>query len=123
MDGIFAEIETLLGKCGAFIDAFYYCPHHPKKGFKGEVKRLKKECDCRKPKIGLLIKAQKDFNLDLKKCYIIGDSEVDVMTGVNAGIPQVKVKSDLNDEGKTHPTFYAQDLTEAVKIILKGEKR
>lgn len=120
VDDTFRKIETLLGSYGAFIDGFYYCPHHPKKGFKGEVKRLKKDCDCRKPKIGLLKKAEKDFNLDLSACYIIGDSEVDVLTGVNAGIPQIKVKSGLYEEEKTRPTFYADDLKSAVDIILRG---
>lgn len=113
----FDKIETLLGKEGAFIDGVYFCPHHPHKGFKGEVKRLKKDCDCRKPKIGLLLKAAKDFNLDMKSCWIIGDSEADVLTGVNAGIPQIKVKSALQEKENVCPTYYADDLLSAVKII------
>lgn len=118
VDGTFKKIDTLLGKYGAYIDGVYYCPHHPHKGFKGEVKRLKKDCDCRKPKIGLIKKACKDFNLDLSACYIVGDSETDVLTGINAGIPQIKVRSDLKEEEKTRPTYYAENIKQAVDIIL-----
>lgn len=117
----FDKIETLLGKTGAYIDGIYYCPHHTDKGFKGEVKRLKKDCDCRKPKTGMLIKAQKDFNLDLSKCFIIGDSNVDVQTGINANIPQIKVKGVIEQE-KVKPTYYADNLLQAVKIVLDKGK-
>ena len=111
----FDKIETLLGAEGAYIDGIYYCPHHPHSGFKGEVKRLKRECGCRKPKTGLLERAAKDFNLDLSECRIIGDSELDVKTGKNAGIPQILVKSGLWRECGEHPSFTAENLTEAAK--------
>ena len=53
-------INLRLKEYNAHIDAFYYCPHHPDKGFEGEIKELKIDCDCRKPKIGMLEKAKKD---------------------------------------------------------------
>ena len=118
VEEIFDKMETLLGKEGAFVDAIFYCPHHPHKGFKGEVKRLKKECDCRKPKIGMLIKAQKKFNLDLCKCYIVGDSDLDVLTGINAGIKTVRINSELNQESYVNSTYYANNLSQAVDLIL-----
>lgn len=118
VEEIFDKMETLLGKEGAFVDAIFYCPHHPHKGFKGEVKRLKKECDCRKPKIGMLIKAQKKFNLDLSKCYIVGDSDLDVLTGINAGIKTVRINSELNQESYVNSTYYANNLSQAVDLIL-----
>lgn len=79
------KMETMLGKEGAYLDGVYYCPHHPDKGFAGEVEELKIVCECRKPKAGLLLKAAKDFNIDLSQSWMIGDSENDVLAGRNAG--------------------------------------
>jgi D,D-heptose 1,7-bisphosphate phosphatase len=79
------KMETLLGKEGAFVDGIYYCPHHPDKGFKGERPEYKIDCDCRKPKAGLLLQAAKDWNIDLSQSYMIGDSDRDVEAGQNAG--------------------------------------
>lgn len=79
------KMETMLGKEGAYLDGVYYCPHHPDKGFAGEVEELKVVCECRKPKAGLLLKAAKDFNIDLSQSWMIGDSENDVLAGKNAG--------------------------------------
>lgn len=78
-------MATELGKSGAYIDAIYYCPHHPDKGFEGEVPELKVTCECRKPKPGLIFQAAKDFNIDLSQSYMIGDSSSDVQAGKAAG--------------------------------------
>ena len=82
------KMETELGKAGAFVDAIYVCPHHTDKGFPGERIEYKCDCDCRKPKPGLLLKAAKDFNIDLSESYMIGDSERDVKAGENAGVKE-----------------------------------
>ncbi len=79
------KLETLLGLQGAYIDALYYCPHHPHKGYKGEIDALKIECSCRKPKPGLLFKAAEEFNIDLSQSWMIGDGKNDVEAGQNAG--------------------------------------
>lgn len=79
------KMETLLGQEGAYLDAIYYCPHHPHKGFEGEIPELKIECNCRKPKPGMLLQAAKDFNIDLEKSWMIGDSDTDIEVGKNAG--------------------------------------
>ena len=79
------KMETLLGKSGAYIDAIYVCPHHRDKGFPGERIEYKYECNCRKPKPGLLYQAAKEFNIDLSHSYMIGDSERDIEAGLNAG--------------------------------------
>lgn len=79
------KMETLLGEDGAYVDAVYYCPHHPHKGYEGEVPELKIECDCRKPKPGMLLKAAEDFNIDLSMSWMIGDSDNDVLAGKAAG--------------------------------------
>ena len=82
------KMETLLGKEGAFIDAIYYCPHHPDKGFEGERPEYKFDCNCRKPKPGLLFQAASDWNIDLSASYMIGDSERDVAAGNAASCKQ-----------------------------------
>ena len=85
-------METELGKVGAFVDAIYVCPHHTDKGFEGERPEYKCNCDCRKPKPGLLLQAAKDFNIDLSESYMIGDSHRDVEAGENARVKKsVKV--------------------------------
>lgn len=80
------KMETELGKVGAFVDAIYVCPHHTDKGFEGERPEYKCNCDCRKPKPGLLLQAAKDFNIDLSESYMIGDSHRDVEAGENAEV-------------------------------------
>lgn len=82
---IHKKMETLLGKDGAYIDGLYICPHHPDKGFEGERPEYKIDCECRKPKPGLLLQAAKDFNIDLSQSYMIGDSGRDVEAGLSAG--------------------------------------
>ncbi len=80
------KMETELGKKGAFVDAVYVCPHHTDKGFEGERPEYKCDCSCRKPKPGLMLQAANDFNIDLSRSYMIGDSVRDVEAGENAGI-------------------------------------
>ena len=79
------KLETLLGKEGAYLDAIYFCPHHTDKGFAGERAAYKCDCDCRKPKAGMLLQAAKDFNIDLTQSYMIGDSQRDMDAGKSAG--------------------------------------
>jgi D-glycero-D-manno-heptose 1,7-bisphosphate phosphatase len=78
-------MEAELGRYGAYIDALYYCPHHPDKGFPGERPELKIDCDCRKPKPGLLLRAARDFNIDLSQSWMAGDDARDIGAGQAAG--------------------------------------
>ena len=107
------KMETMLGKEGAYLDGVYYCPHHPDKGFAGEVEELKVVCECRKPKAGLLLKAAKDFNIDLSQSWMIGDSENDVLAGRNAGC-----KTALIGETDYGQNLQATSLLDFVKEIL-----
>lgn len=118
---IHKKMETLLGKEGAYLDGIYYCPHHPKSGFEGEIKELKIECECRKPKPGMLLKAAKDFNIDLEKSWIIGDSENDILAGKNAkcNTAYINVK-DINEN--IDYNICGRDLLECVNKILEKEK-
>lgn len=84
LETIHNKMETLLGREGAYLNGIYYCPHHPDKGFDGEITELKIECGCRKPKPGMLIKASEDFNIDLSQSWMIGDSENDILAGKSA---------------------------------------
>lgn len=79
------KMETLLGEEGAYLDAIYVCPHHPDKGYVGEVADLKIDCECRKPKPGMLLNAAKDYNVDLGQSWMIGDSLSDIIAGKRAG--------------------------------------
>lgn len=79
------KMETELGKEGAFLDGIYVCPHHKDKGFEGERPEYKFDCDCRKPKPGLLLQAARDFNIDLSQSIMIGDSNNDILAGELAG--------------------------------------
>lgn len=108
------KMETLLGQAGAYIDGLYYCPHHPHKGYEGEIEALKIECDCRKPKPGMLLQASHDFNIDLESSWMIGDGENDVKAGQNAG-----THTALIGEGKYGQDIIGESLLEIVKNILK----
>lgn len=107
------KMETLLGREKAYIDALYYCPHHPDKGFPGEVPSLKIECQCRKPKPGMLLNAASDFNVDLSQSWMIGDSKADILAGIAAGCRTALIGTD--DFGQT---LTVSSLAEAVDIIL-----
>ncbi len=109
LENIHNKMETELGKVGAFVDAIYYCPHHPDMGFDGERIEYKRECQCRKPKPGLLIQAAKEWNIDLSQSYMIGDSERDAEAGKNAGL-----KASFKIEGNN-----AFSIFNVVKEILK----
>lgn len=106
------KMETLLGEGGAYLDGVYYCPHHPHRGFEGEVIELKIECDCRKPKPGMLLKAAKDFNIDISQSWIIGDSENDVAAGKAAGCRAILIGEEEFGHDMT-----ATSLLEAVNMI------
>jgi len=102
LNRIHKKLETELSLKGAKIDAIYYCPHHPEKGFIGEVPELKTQCDCRKPQIGLIKKAVSDFNLDLSKCLLVGDSTADAKTAERAEIKFIGVKTGYGCRDNKH---------------------
>lgn len=116
------EMERLLAKKNAYLDDIFICPHHPDKGYPEENRKYKIKCNCRKPNIGMIERAEKMYNIDLSKSYIIGDSTVDIMTGKNAGLKTVLVKTGLaglDNEYNITPNIIVEDLLEAVYKILK----
>lgn len=70
----------------ARIDAYYFCPHHPDFG-------PKQSCFCRKPKPGLLLKARQDFDIDIRRSWIVGDKRSDVEAGLRAGVTPILVRT------------------------------
>ena len=117
LEEIHNKMETLLGKEGAYLDAIYYCPHHPHKGYEGEQPELKIDCECRKPKPGMLLKAAKDFNIDLFRSWMVGDGENDIKAGQNAGC-----KTALIGEGEYGQTVTVASLEAFVEKYLSKEE-
>ena len=122
LHNIHNKLKTLLGEKGAFVDDIFYCPHHPDKGFEGEVPELKFDCECRKPKTGMIEEAVKKYNIDLSKSYMVGDSTMDLETARNAGIKSVLVNTGFaGNDGKYDRScdIEAKNLFDAVEKIIK----
>ncbi len=113
LNTIHNKMETELGTHGAYLDGIYYCPHHPHKGYEGEIVELKIDCNCRKPKPGMLVKAAKDFNIDLSHSWMIGDSENDILAGKNAGCKTALIGNENFNQDMT-----GNSLLEVVERIL-----
>ena len=79
-------INEELAKIGAHIDAFYICPHHP--DFTGE-------CNCRKPKTGMIEQAIKDFDIDVKQSVLFGDKPWDIECGIKCGIKSYNINQKI----------------------------
>lgn len=120
IERIHKKMEWLLGKAGAKLDAVYYCPHHPDRGFTGENLSYKIKCNCRKPKIGLIKMAERDFNIDLKHSYFVGDSWRDILCGKKAGVTTMGVKTGKScRDGEIKPAHLFKNLSQAVNFITK----
>ena len=119
LEEIHNKMETLLGLEGAYLDAIYFCPHHPHKGYEGEIPELKIDCDCRKPKPGLLIRAAQELNIDLSRSYMVGDGENDIKAGKAAGCKTVLITDESKDMGQDMTVRSLLDFTKI--IYLKGE--
>jgi len=120
LHNIHNKLKTLLGEKGAFVDDIFYCPHHTDKGFEGEVPELKFDCECRKPKTGMVMKAVEKYNIDLSQSYMVGDSTMDLETARNAGVKSVLVNTGFaGNDGKYSRKcdIEAKDLLDAVEKI------
>ena len=116
-------IAKKLRKLKVKIDAYYYCPHHKK----AKIKKYKKNCKCRKPNTGMVIRAQKRFNIDLKKSYSMGDKLTDVKLAHNAGMKGILVltgfgrwQRTLIKKEKVFPDYIAKDFFYAAKWVIKN---
>ena len=121
LDAIHRKLDTVLGESHAWLDAIFVCPHHPDRGFPGENVALKIDCDCRKPKAGLIDAARLRFNIEMAASYIVGDSARDILCGKAAGVTTIGVRSGegcRDVTGPSRPDFMFEDLPEAVQFIL-----
>lgn len=111
-------LVTMLNKKNAYINAVYFCPHHPEKhhpDIPPNAAKYRIECECRKPKIAMFRKAIEDFNINLEAVFLVGDTSRDIMTGKNLGIPTILVGD------KTcpfMPDYTTYDFSHAVDIII-----
>jgi D-glycero-D-manno-heptose 1,7-bisphosphate phosphatase len=119
---VHARIQSELKAQGARIDAFYYCPHHPN----ARLAAYRTECQCRKPATGMLEQAARDFGLNLRASFMVGDSTRDVECGLRAGARTLMVMTGYgrgNIQYQRHalprmPDWRVEDLREAVEAIL-----
>jgi histidinol-phosphate phosphatase family protein len=125
LQNIHNKLESLLGLEHAFLDRIYFCPHHPEKGFPGERPELKMNCNCRKPKIGMIEKAVADLNIDLSQSWLIGDTTTDVQTAKNAGLKSILLRTGHGGNDGKHevrPDFVTDKLLDAVRLLLAQTK-
>ena len=125
MIGRVHEVLTAeLARGGARLDAIYYCPHHPSVG----EPPYRLDCDCRKPRPGLLRRAAEEFDLDLADCWMVGDRFSDTELARNAGVRSAFVLSGYGrgewehqrHAWKHQPDLVAENLLEAAREITKG---
>ncbi|MBE33687.1 D-glycero-beta-D-manno-heptose-1,7-bisphosphate 7-phosphatase [bacterium] len=118
---IHEKLEAELKKEEAYVNKIYYCPHHPEGNGSDKNNPYVKECECRKPKAGMLFQAKVEFNIDFSESFMVGDSECDIQAGITAGVKTIGVKTGNAVSGKTKPDYIATDLLEAVKVILNSK--
>jgi D-glycero-D-manno-heptose 1,7-bisphosphate phosphatase len=121
-------IEQRLRDAGAAVDAFYYCPHHPR----ATLPAYRLACECRKPRPGMLLRAARELDIDLVASTMIGDRPSDVMAGRRAGCRTILVETGKHlaplietpdDVGPPSPDHVVPDLAAAVAIILDSAVR
>jgi D-glycero-D-manno-heptose 1,7-bisphosphate phosphatase len=120
LEKIHQILQATLAQDGASLDAIYYCPHHPEIG----ESHYRKECDCRKPKTGMIDRAAKEFKIDLTKSFVIGDKMIDIQTGNNCGAKSILVltgygKEELKlcQQQNVKIDFIADNLYDAIQFI------
>lgn len=116
LDVIHKHLETLLGNHGVFVDAIYYCPHHPDRGYPEENPLYKIECECRKPKPGMILQAAEKFNIELTSSFFIGDREIDMECAQNAGVHGILLST--STPMKTSSKSQSVNLLDAVRTVL-----
>ena len=116
--------RRIFQEVGIKIDAFYFCPHHPK----GTIPEYAINCNCRKPSPGMLLEAAKRYDIDLSGSYMVGDRTADVVAGKSAGCKTFLVKSPKNHlvitsnsgyDIHAKPDFIVEDLYEASQLIAR----
>lgn len=129
MDCIHEELKKLIRKAGGpDLDAVYFCPHHPN----ATLPAYRMECECRKPRPGLLLGAAREHDLDLPSSFMVGDRPSDILAGARAGCRTIWVRTgrhldppiqspDLIHE-KVTPTWTCAGLSAAAGWILASDR-
>tara|TARA_Y200000002_G_scaffold366537_1_gene357589 strand:- start:5727 stop:7052 length:1326 start_codon:yes stop_codon:yes gene_type:complete len=124
LDNIHSKMEKVLSYNNAYVDKIYFCPHHPDSGFDGEVKELKINCNCRKPKTELFEKSIKDLKIDVKSSWMIGDRTSDILAGKRSSLNTILVKTGYfgsDNKYDVKPDFIMDDLYSAIKFIIEND--
>jgi D-glycero-D-manno-heptose 1,7-bisphosphate phosphatase len=119
VEGVHAHLAGLLATFGARVDAFHYCPHHPE----AEVEAYRADCDCRKPRPGMLLAAAAALGLDLARSWMVGDRASDLEAGAAVGCRTVLVRTGAGsrvdatalDRDRLKLELVAADLADAVE--------
>lgn len=115
-------------EAGARLDAIYYCPHHPHEG----EPPFRADCDCRKPRPGMIRRAAREHDIDLSRSYVVGDTRADIEAGAAAGVPGILVLTGYGrglvehqgDRMRVAPIAVRENLLDAVRFILhRGSER
>lgn len=123
LNRIHNRLQFELGVGGAFLDGIYICPHHPDKGFPGEIPELKIPCKCRKPQSGLIDQACSDLGIGRQKSWMVGDTTSDVEAGRRAGLRTILLRSGhagADAKCAVRPDYSTYDLADAIDWILRG---
>lgn len=126
LQSIHAKMEALLSARGASVDRVMFCPHHPDRGFPGEIADLKVACECRKPETAMIRDAAAMLNIDDRRSWMIGDSTADMLAAARAGVRSILVRTGhagLDHKFKVDPDFTADDFVAAVAFILDDYPR
>ena len=116
-----AHLSRLCEEAGGKIDGFYYCPHSTH----AVVERYRTDCECRKPKPGMILAAARDHAIDLSRSFVVGDRWRDIEMGLAAGTKAVLVETGYGRTEATRrpanipPVPVAGTLIEAVSVILR----
>lgn len=112
------RLQEMLRTAGVQIDAFYFCPHHPD----GQLQAYAKNCECRKPKPGMILQAAAAYNIDLSKSWMVGDILNDIEAGNTAGCNTILIDNGNETEwlvsARRLPTAIVGNFTEAVERIM-----
>ena len=127
VEKVHEHLRSSLSKSGAKVDGIFFCPHYPR----GLIPEYCFECDCRKPKTGLIDKAREAFDIDLDRSYVVGDRHTDLQFAQNAGLKGILVKTGYGlgeieyilPQNPLKPVYIADDLLDAVQWILEKERQ
>jgi len=113
---IHSHFDDMMRRQGIKFREYYYCYHHPE----GTVAEYTRRCECRKPKPFFLLKAAKDYSLDMNASWMIGDQDFDILCGQAAGVKTILLNNILSAHKRVSstPDFFAADLSGAVQIVL-----